>query len=219
LVHIGQDRPSSIKHDALVEILDVLRRSKLLNEMTLKSSSHDLAKSISAKLKGTQFANIGEFGRPVHGEMAALLDAARRGIAVSNLTMFVTTFPCHNCAKHIVASGIAEVIYIEPYAKSRAAYLFKEEIETEDSKALTVNPVRFRRYTGIAPSQYHDLFSMTHRGAKKGVALTEWKAARNSLLPILRAQNPPSMYLHNEATETEVSCHLFKRKATVGETK
>ena len=32
--------------------------------------------------------------------------------------MYMTTFPCHNCAKHIIASGIINVYYIEPYAES-----------------------------------------------------------------------------------------------------
>ncbi|MDN3612645.1 hypothetical protein QWZ16_23945 [Vibrio ostreicida] len=33
------------------------------------------------------------------------------------LNSTVRLFPCHNCAKHIVASGIKRVVYVEPYPK------------------------------------------------------------------------------------------------------
>ena len=91
----------------------------------------ELARKLLPYLKGTQFMNIGEFGRTVHAEMAALVDAAKRGVSVNKQLMYVTTFPCHNCAKHIIASGIREVWYLEPYPKSHAEFLHKEEIEIE----------------------------------------------------------------------------------------
>ena len=58
-----------------------------------------------------------EFVRAVHAEMAAITDAARRGIPVADTVLFVTTFPCHHCARHIIAAGIRRVVYISPYAK------------------------------------------------------------------------------------------------------
>ena len=45
--------------------------------------------------------------------------------------MFVTTFPCHYCARHIVSAGIDEVQYIEPYPKSQAIGLHRDSIEPE----------------------------------------------------------------------------------------
>jgi deoxycytidylate deaminase len=30
------------------------------------------------------------------------------------------SFPCHMCARHIIATGLREVVYIEPYPKSVA---------------------------------------------------------------------------------------------------
>ena len=43
------------------------------------SASNDLANELLDKLKGTQFMDIGEFSRPVHAEMAALIDSAQEG--------------------------------------------------------------------------------------------------------------------------------------------
>ena len=45
-----------------------------------------------------------EYGRAVHAEMDALLDAARRGVAVQGATLYVSTFPCHSCARHVIAA-------------------------------------------------------------------------------------------------------------------
>jgi deoxycytidylate deaminase len=63
----------------------------------------------------TRLLDITEFGRAVHAEMDALLSCGRAGIDTIGATLFSTTFPCHNCAKHIVAAGVRRVVYIEPY--------------------------------------------------------------------------------------------------------
>ena len=60
----------------------------------------------------------------VHAEMEALLSCARSGVSPVGGTLYSTTFPCHNCAKHIVAAGLRRVVYVEPYPKSRAVEFF-----------------------------------------------------------------------------------------------
>lgn len=82
--------------------------------------------------------------------------------------MFVTTFPCHYCARHIVAAGIDEVQFIEPYLKSKAFDLHGDAIV---SKAAGWSPpsqtgkqgrapayVLFRPFTGVAPRLYRRAF-------------------------------------------------------------
>ncbi len=71
-------------------------------------------------LKPTGFLDITEFGRAVHAEMEALSACARSGRSVRGADLFTTTFPCHNCCRHIIGMGIRKVIYIEPYAGSPA---------------------------------------------------------------------------------------------------
>ena len=113
--------------------------------------------------------------------------------------MYVTTFPCHNCAKHIIAAGIRRVVYLEPYPKSRAGYLYGEEITLE---SLFGNEeegkVVFTAFTGIAPRQYRQLFSMSERGAKKGISLTEWEEDRLPLTPLYVPQYASLLYLEAE---------------------
>jgi deoxycytidylate deaminase len=108
--------------------------------------------------------DITEYGRAVHAEMDALLTCARSGVSPAGAILYTTTFPCHNCTRHIVAAGIERVIYIEPYAKSRAEDLHDDAILVEE-KALRPNRnskwrVPFTHFVGIGPRRYFDLFSL-----------------------------------------------------------
>src|SRR6478609_6792764 len=51
----------------------------------------------------------------VHAEQNAIADAARRGSSVDGCTVYVTHYPCINCAKIMAAAGISEIIYHEDY--------------------------------------------------------------------------------------------------------
>ncbi len=71
--------------------------------------------------------------------------------------LYCTTYPCHSCARHIVAAGITEVYYIEPYRKSLATKLHDDAItESETDK----QKVRILPYDGVAPTRYLTLFRM-----------------------------------------------------------
>jgi dCMP deaminase len=51
----------------------------------------------------------------VHAEQNAIADAAKRGIALEGATIYVTHFPCINCAKILAAAGISTVKYLHDY--------------------------------------------------------------------------------------------------------
>lgn len=51
----------------------------------------------------------------VHAEQNALADAARRGISVQDAIVYVTHFPCINCAKMLLAAGISHCYFHENY--------------------------------------------------------------------------------------------------------
>jgi deoxycytidylate deaminase len=82
-------------------------------------------------LRKTELGALIEFSRAVHAEMDALLTAARKGVSIVGTRLFVTTFPCHYCARHLVAAGVDEVQFIEAYPKSRAISLHRDAIELE----------------------------------------------------------------------------------------
>jgi deoxycytidylate deaminase len=194
-----EDRAQEIKTGVLKELIEKIADQQWLKN-TIPAKSIDLTHELLPKLKGTQFQNIAEFSRPVHAEMAALIDAARRGVAVDGHSMYVTTFPCHNCVKHIIAAGIRRVIYLEPYPKSRAVYLYKEEINLQsvDGKDDGTGKVVFISFTGIAPRKYQQLFSMSERGSKSGNTKDEWEAKKSQhlLTPLYVPKN--LLYLEAE---------------------
>jgi len=198
----GVDRADTIKVGVLTELIDKLQKKTFLNETVSSTPPHQLARGLLPDLKGTQFMNIGEFMRPVHAEMAALIDSARRGVAVNGYSMYVTTFPCHNCAKHIIAAGLKRVVYLEPYPKSRAESLHGEEIDLEFIDGhVQGDKVAFMAFTGVSPRQYQQLFSMSRRGAKRGLALKDWEATTASLSPRYVMENASAAYVLAERHE------------------
>ncbi len=63
----------------------------------------------------------------IHAEQNAISDAARRGTAVEGATIFVTHFPCINCCKYIISSGIRKVVYLSDYKNTDLVLdLFRE---------------------------------------------------------------------------------------------
>lgn len=97
-----------------------------------------------------------EYSRPVHAEMSAIIACARSGISLNGATLYCSTFPCHNCAKHIINAGIQRVVFIEPYPKSKTMKLYS------DSATITrkEGKVSFEEFVGIGPRRFFDLFSL-----------------------------------------------------------
>lgn len=125
-------------------------------------SEAELAKEGKSFLKGSGISDLTEYGRAVHAEMEALMSCTRNGIPVRGATLFTTTYPCHNCAKHIVAAGIKRVVYIEPYPKSYATLSHGDAITTDASldASEVQRKVIFQPFSGIGPRRYLDMFSM-----------------------------------------------------------
>ena len=51
----------------------------------------------------------------VHAEQNAIADAACRGTSVNNSIAYITHYPCINCFKILVASGIKTIYYLNDY--------------------------------------------------------------------------------------------------------
>lgn len=161
-------------------------------------------------LKDSKISDLTEFGRVVHAEMDALLSCGRAGIPTSGTTIYCTTFPCHNCAKHIIASGVERVVYVEPYPKSRALDFHSESItlksELEESTLDNKETVAFEPFIGIGPRRFLDLFSMSLGGGAKlkrkdkGGAILEWDKTK---API-RSPLVPKSYKEIEIAATEL---------------
>lgn len=163
-------------------------------------------------LEESRLADITEFGRVVHAEMEALLSLARNNVSAVNATLYGTTFPCHNCAKHIVAAGIKRVVYIEPYPKSKAAELHSDSISLgfSDDKET----VHFEPFVGVGPRRFFDLFSMKLGSGyplkrKDGAGrVVEWKPETSRA----RIQMVPCSYLELELMASSIFNEFRKGK-------
>lgn len=143
------------------------------------------------KFRSSKLADLTEYGRVVHAEMEALAMCARNNMSCRDGEIYVTTFPCHNCAKHLIAAGIRKVTYIEPYPKSKAYQFYGDSISNE-GKDLGKKVV-FSPFIGVGPTRFVNMFSMKYgtlrdrkRKDKSGI-ITKWEKRtaemRDQLLP------------------------------------
>jgi deoxycytidylate deaminase len=171
----GFDSSDHFKNSNLGELLQVLSSERMLNADLSKLTTAEQIDRLVPLIKQTRFMQLIEFIRAVHAELSALVDAASRGVPVAGCTMYVTTFPCHECARNIIAAGIARVVYIEPYAKSLALELHDNAIQLDGSSDS--NRIPFVPFLGVAPRNYSNIFEMKDRKQKRGDVI-EWEASK-----------------------------------------
>lgn len=153
----GFDSNDRRKREVLSELVEILAPGRDLDALLA-----------DPKVRDSQLMDALEYGRIVHAEMAAITDAARLGRPLLGSALYCTTFPCHMCAKHIVAAGITRVIFLEPYPKSLAAELHSDSIRIEggDRGQFQDYPASdFEHFNGITPRRYREFFE---RGSRKG---------------------------------------------------
>jgi cytidine deaminase len=171
-----------MRENILGEILQRLKDSEWLVPSKAEKPIPDLvAETLRADerpiMKGAQFLSTIDYVRAVHAEMAAIADAARYGVPTAECTLYTTTFPCHDCAKHIMAAGIARVVYIEPYRKSLVQELYPDSVVVDPADSCT-GKVRFEPFVGVAPRRYSDLFGLsTAKRKTRDGSLLQWRGA------------------------------------------
>jgi len=178
-------------------------QQKMIDEI-LRHLANAVDKTVVERaLAKSRIRDITEYGRVVHAEMEALLFCTRNTVGARGATLYVTTFPCHNCAKHIIAAGIKRVVYVEPYPKSKAFEFHSDAISSEESS--NTNIVAFLPFVGIGPRKFFDLFSMRLsagyeivRKNSEGLVLL-WESEQSSA----RIQMLPCSYLEQETIATQ----------------
>ncbi|MDL1979095.1 MAG: deaminase [Deltaproteobacteria bacterium] len=185
----NEDSNKAEQSEIIDEILHKLHR--------IDAIPSDQFDDITIILNKSRIRDLTEFGRVVHAEMEAIISCGRAGISCIDSTLYCTTFPCHNCAKHIIASGISRVVYVEPYPKSKALEFHSDSIELrtklEATEQTDNDRVIFEPFTGVGARRFLDFFSMNlgtgnklKRKDKDGSTI-EWKKSeakiRVALLP------------------------------------
>lgn len=161
--------------------------NKSLSEVTASLSEDEFRHNF----KHLRISNLIEFGRMVHAEMSALMEAARRGLAVQDGILVCTTFPCHMCARHIISAGIKVVYFIEPYPKSMAPEIYNDIIKIDacdDDVNVKGDHVFFQSYFGTAPKMFSRVFSMRKRKDELGYSLDfDEEKAQPVITPLSRS--------------------------------
>jgi deoxycytidylate deaminase len=153
-------------------LANALRTERARRRFRERHTLEELTSAIisSPVARDAQFFDVIEYGRTLHAEMDAITSAARKGVSLKDSTLYCTTFPCHECARLIIGSGIKRVIFIEPYLKSRVAELYETEVRFTSLADSRAKPLRgkvdFVPYVGVSPKRFHELFSWVHRKAE-----------------------------------------------------
>ena len=77
----------------------------------------------------------------VHAELNAILNASGRDLRGARI--YVALFPCNECAKAIIQSGIKEVVYLsDKYANEKMTLASKLMLRTAGVKLTQIRPER-----------------------------------------------------------------------------
>lgn len=77
----------------------------------------------------------------VHAELNAILNA--RGKNLFGSKIYVALFPCNECAKAIIQSGIKEVVYLsDKYATTPSTLASKKMLESAGVKLTQFKPIK-----------------------------------------------------------------------------
>ncbi|MEL1245233.1 anti-phage dCTP deaminase [Flavobacterium sp. DGU11] len=158
----------------------------------------NLSNFIKERLDKSGIRNLIEFSRSVHAEMHAIINAGNLdGNKIKGGVLYCTTYPCHNCARHIIAAGIKKVIYIEPYIKSKAPELHDDSI-TENEKVN--NKVQLLVFDGVAPRRYLTFFNQNRNRKRLGKSLVN-NFDKTKLNPINNISLQALIFLETQAAQ------------------
>lgn len=196
---IGYDSNARIRSDMVRELMSRLKDSGWLSADQTKKTPDQLAKDAltddvlnEGPLAKAMISDVIEYGRMVHAEMNAISDAARFGRKTHGGTLYCTTMPCHLCIKLIVAAGIMNVQYLQPYYKSLVRELYEDSVSIDE---LISGKVLFQPFRGVTPNGFRMVFEKTKRKDSNDNAL-KWTSAQAE--PIFTTDFPT--YLEVEAS-------------------
>lgn len=209
---LGYDSNAKIRSDMVRDLLIRLKEAKWLDVGHANKTADELSTEALLDHQGGQgplakamISDIIEYGRIVHAEMNALSDAARFGRSTRGGTLFCTVMPCHLCTKLIIAAGISEVQYLQPYYKSLVKELYEDSVSIDEEMSGKVN---FKPFRGVTPNGFRIVFEKGKRKDKNDEAL-RWHPLQSA--PIFTSDIP--FYL---SVETKLNIDLEGILKSVG---
>ena len=127
-----ENRPSwSEYYKQLVEITATRSACKKLHVgCILVKDNRIISQGYNGYLPGAPHQQVIRNGHEVatvHAEQNALCDCAKRGASCNEAFAYITHYPCLNCMKLLVASGIKKIYYINDYNNDEYCLKISEE--------------------------------------------------------------------------------------------
>lgn len=196
--NLGYCSNDRVKNDISDEIVRLLKEDESFNPLFTEDDSLVTTKVRELIRRSSKVKDLIEFSRSVHAEMHAIITGSQlSGEEMINGKLYCTTYPCHNCARHIIAAGIKEVYFIEPYVKSLCLSLHKDAITEDERDNLKV---RILMYDGVAPRRFYEFFTMKRDRKNKNGDLKIEKKEYIRPKTILSLQAIPT--LEQQATQS-----------------
>ena len=70
----------------------------------------------------------------IHAEQNTITDCAKRGVSCDGCEAYITHFPCFNCMKLMVSSGICKINYINDYKNDDLVYKIANDVNIKIHK-------------------------------------------------------------------------------------
>lgn len=70
----------------------------------------------------------------IHAEQNTIVDCAKRGVSCNECDAYITHYPCFNCCKLLLSSGIKNIFYINDYNNDDLVENYCREINVTINK-------------------------------------------------------------------------------------
>jgi len=90
----------------------------------------------------------------LHAEESAIINAGSKNL--EGCILYVTTFPCFNCAQKILATGIETICYVESYPDEDSIKLLEEASKAGRS-------INIMKFEGVKARAYFKFFDAWRR--------------------------------------------------------
>jgi len=105
----------------------------------------------------------------VHAEINAIANATRNGVSLKNSIMYCTYFPCNECAKAIINSGIKTLVSYEPdFNNERWGKSFKVSFEMLKECGVNIEIFTDEHDDFYKNLEYFDELIWDYEGSEKG---------------------------------------------------
>jgi dCMP deaminase len=72
----------------------------------------------------------------IHAEQNCIADCAKRGVETENSVAYITHYPCINCYKILIASGVKEINYIDDYKNNPIVEQINKNLDVQIKKII-----------------------------------------------------------------------------------